>query len=250
MYSIALCLDAPMQSWGTRSRGSIRDTAREPTKSGVVGLIAAALGVPRDESDCLAELSTLRMGVRVDREGILERDFHVTQNVPTTAGGGHRTALSHRYYLADALFLVVLTDADEDRLDQIQRALRAPVWPLFLGRRAFPPARPLLTNGYHDGALTGQGLTRQPLEMVLATHPWLEDRPEVRAAERRRPDRQPLRTVIDCDLTDPDAELRMDVPKSFTPDDRRYAARTVRSGTVHLTDDLITAKDLSCTSAS
>ena len=108
MYSIALCLDAPMQSWGTRSRGSIRDTAREPTKSGVVGLIAAALGVPRDESDCLAELSTLRMGVRVDREGILERDYHVTQNVPTTSGSGHRTALSHRYYLADAVFLVVL----------------------------------------------------------------------------------------------------------------------------------------------
>lgn len=45
--SLALCFDAPMQSWGTRSRGVIRDTTSEPTKSGVVGLIAAALGISR-----------------------------------------------------------------------------------------------------------------------------------------------------------------------------------------------------------
>ncbi|WP_267900695.1 type I-E CRISPR-associated protein Cas5/CasD [Micromonospora craterilacus] len=250
MYSLALCLDAPMQSWGTRSRGSIRDTAREPTKSGVVGLLAAALGIPRDRTSSLVKLSQLRMGIRVDREGILERDYQVTQNVPTTTGGGHRTALSHRYYLADALFLVVLESEDADRLAKIQHALRAPVWPLFLGRRAFPPARPLVASGHYDEARTGLGLTDQPLEAVLATHPWLEDRPEVCTAERRRADRDPLRTVIDCDPADPAAELRMDVPLSFKSDDRRYAARTVRFGSVPLTDELITTKDTPCTSAS
>ncbi|MEV6813100.1 type I-E CRISPR-associated protein Cas5/CasD, partial [Micromonospora sp. NPDC051296] len=126
VYSLALCLDAPMQSWGTRSRGSIRDTAREPTKSGVVGLLAAALGISRDDTSPLIELSELRMGVRVDREAILERDYQVTQNVPTTTGGGHRTALSHRYYLADAVFLVVLEGEDAVQIDKIQHALRAP----------------------------------------------------------------------------------------------------------------------------
>ncbi|KXK60030.1 hypothetical protein AWW66_21055 [Micromonospora rosaria] len=236
-----------MQSWGTRSRASIRDTGREPTKSGVVGLLAAARGVPREDTAALVELSGLRMGVRVDREGILERDYHVTQNVPTTTGGGHRTTLSHRYYLADAVFLVVLECDDPDQLDRIHQALLAPVWPLFLGRRAFPPARPLVTNGHHEQAHTGLGLTEQPLDGVLATHPWLEDRAEVRAAERARTDRDPLRTVVECDPADPAAELRMDVPLSFVSDDRRYAARAVRAGTVPLTADLITEKDDSCT---
>ncbi|MEV6813996.1 type I-E CRISPR-associated protein Cas5/CasD, partial [Micromonospora sp. NPDC051296] len=156
----------------------------------------------------------------------------------------------HRYYLADAVFLVVLEGEDAVQIDKIQHALRAPVWPLFLGRRAFPPARPLVANGHHDEARTGLGLTDQPLEWVLATHPWLEDRPEVRTAERRRTDREPLRTVIDCDPADPVAELRVDVPLSFTSDDRRYAARTVRSGSVPLTDELINTKDTPCTSAS
>ena len=238
-HSLALCLDAPMQSWGTRSRGSIRDTGREPSKSGVLGLLAAALGIRRDDEASLVKLGELRMGVRVDREGILERDYHVTQNVPTTTGRGHRTALSHRYYLADAVFLVVLESNDADRLDQIQQALRAPVWPIFLGRRAFPPARPLVTNGHTDEARTGRGLTDQPLENALANHPWLETRPDVHTAERRKTDRDPLRTVIECGPTDPGAEVRMDVPLSFATDDRRYATRTVRAGSVPLTDEMI-----------
>lgn len=241
IQSLALCFDAPMQSWGTQSRGSIRETGREPTKSGVLGLLAAALGIPRDDTVALASLTRLRMGVRVDREGILERDFHVTQNVPTTTGRGHRTVLSHRYYLADALFLVVLEGDDKAALERIEAALRAPVWPLFLGRRAFPPARPLLANGSGAGAGTGMGLSDQPLEAVLATHPWLEDRADVRERQRQRVDRASLRTVVDCDPGDPAAELRMDVPLSFAPRNRRYAPRTVRVGTVPLTDDLIPA---------
>ncbi|MFY1681636.1 type I-E CRISPR-associated protein Cas5/CasD [Micromonospora sp. WMMD730] len=248
IHSLALCLDAPMQSWGTRSRNNIRDTGREPTKSGVVGLLAAALGIPRDDTSSLVELANLRMGVRVDREGILERDYHVTQNVPTTTGSGHRTALSHRYYLADAIFLVVLEGQDSARLAQIQDALRAPVWPLFLGRRAFPPARPLVTNGRHEEADTGLGLTDQSLEEALTTHPWLENRAEVRTAEQRNTARVPLRTTVDCQPTEPAAELRMDVPLSFAPHERRYSARAVRTGTVPLTDELIiTAKEASCT---
>ncbi|MBQ1061987.1 MULTISPECIES: type I-E CRISPR-associated protein Cas5/CasD [Micromonospora] len=245
--SLALCLDAPMQSWGSKSRGSIRDTGREPSKSGVIGLVAAALGVSRDDTDAVAELSQLRMGTRVDREGILERDYHVTLNVPTTTGGGHRTALSHRYYLADAVFLVVLEGDGDAPLDRIEAALRAPVWPLFLGRRAFPPARPLMRNGNDQQFRSGIGLTPQPMEAVLATHPWLEDRSEVRVAERQRAGRTPLRTVVECDPREPGADVRLDVPLSFKPEDRRYGARTVRTGSVPLTDDMISVKESTCT---
>jgi len=244
VYSLALCFDSPMQSWGVRSRGTIRDAGREPSKSGVLGLLGAALGMARDNRSEIARLARLRMGVRVDREGILERDFHTVQNVPTTTGTGHRTAVSHRYYLADALFLVVLEDDRREQLEQIAAAVAAPVWPLFFGRRAFPPARPLISSGQ---PLTGLGLLEQPIDTVLTNHPWLEDRTEVRDAERRQQERTPLRTVVDCAPDDPAAETRIDVPVTFAPPDRQFTIRTVRAGYVPLTDDLIRAEAGSCT---
>src|SRR5262245_45694114 len=88
MGTLLLRLAGPMQSWGTDSRFSVRDTGLEPSKSGVIGLLCAALGKPRveqpgDGQPTLAKLSALRMGVRVDREGVMRRDFH-------TAGGSRR----------------------------------------------------------------------------------------------------------------------------------------------------------------
>ncbi|MBL6280234.1 type I-E CRISPR-associated protein Cas5/CasD [Micromonospora fiedleri] len=245
--SLAFCLDAPLQSWGVRSRGNIRDTGREPSKSGIIGLLAAALGIPRDNTESLTALNQLRMGVRVDREGILERDYQVTQDIPTTTGRGHRNSVSHRYYLADAVFLVVLEGDENAGLDQIEAALRAPVWPLYLGRRAFPPARPLIAANPSNNALTGIGLTHNRLDTVLTTHPWLDDRDQVRNANLHLATRTPLRTVVDCPADAPDAEVRLDVPLSFQPNDRRYTARTVRTATVPLTDELITAKETPCT---
>jgi CRISPR system Cascade subunit CasD len=229
-YSLALCFDAPMQSWGIRSRG----------------LVCAALGIARDNHEGIANLARLRMGVRVDREGILERDYHTVQNVPTTTGTGHRTAISHRYYLADALFLVVLQHEQQQQLDQILAALRDPVWPIFFGRRAFPPARPFVSSGQPGEPRTGLGLLEQPIESVLVNHPWLEERTEIHAAERRQEDRSPLRTVVDCGLGDPAAETRLDLPISFVQSNRQFTTRTVRTGHVPLTDNLITAEATSC----
>jgi len=82
MTTLLLRLAGPMQSWGTQSRFDHRDTGLEPSKSGVVGLLCAALGRPRaaDGSD----LAALRMGVRVDREGVLKVDYQ-------TAGSYHRS---------------------------------------------------------------------------------------------------------------------------------------------------------------
>ncbi|MEV4757551.1 type I-E CRISPR-associated protein Cas5/CasD [Micromonospora sp. NPDC049559] len=247
--TLALCLDAPMQSWGVRSRGNIRDTGREPSKSGVVGLLGAALGVEREDTGRIADLAGLRMGVRVDREGILERDYHTVQNVPTTTGGGHRTAVSHRYYLADALFLVVLESEDATLLGRIAEGLRKPVWPLFFGRRAFVPARALVGAGQPGEPRSGLGLSDRPLESVLAGHPWLEDRAEVRDVQLKRSEgeRDPLRTVVDCRPADPAAEIRPDVPLSFERANRRFATRTVRTGHVSLTDELIRAEEIPCT---
>ncbi|MEV6744242.1 type I-E CRISPR-associated protein Cas5/CasD [Streptomyces sp. NPDC051080] len=72
-------LAGPLQSWGVNGRFARRDTHSRPTKSGVIGLCAAALGLPRDEP--LGELAEALFGVRADRPGTPLRDYH-------TVGGG------------------------------------------------------------------------------------------------------------------------------------------------------------------
>ncbi|GAB1819615.1 type I-E CRISPR-associated protein Cas5/CasD [Herbidospora sp. RD11066] len=241
--SLALSLDAPMQSWGIRSRFTTRDTTTEPTKSGVVGLLCAAMGVPREDTESLRDLAALRMGVRVDREGILERDYHTTQNVPTTAGTGHRTVVSQRYYLSDALFLVVLT-GDSDLLAQAADAIQRPHWPLCLGRRAFIPTRPLITNGVDQKLRAGAGLQAHPLETVLQRHPWLETRPVAHERELTaigKGETSTLRTMIDCESSAEGAEPRHDQPVSFVRGGREFAVRSVLRGHVPLTQELIAA---------
>ena len=68
MTTLLMRMRAPMMSWGDHSRFTIRDTRREPTKSAVIGLLCAALGRPRLEP--VDDLAALKMGVRIDREGV------------------------------------------------------------------------------------------------------------------------------------------------------------------------------------
>ncbi|GAA4607766.1 type I-E CRISPR-associated protein Cas5/CasD [Actinoallomurus liliacearum] len=248
--SLLMCFDAPMQSWGTvASRFTVRDTALEPTKSGVIGLLAAALGVGRDDDEQVAVLAGLRIGVRVDREGLVESDYHTAQNVPNTSSSNRQTVVTHRYYLADAVFLLGVEGNDRDLLERLDRAVRRPQWPIYFGRKAFVPARPLVKESNAEGVLTGSGLVDQPLEDALRTHPWLEDRHNARRSELTNIEkgRSPeLRMVLDCAPSDPDAEVRHDHPVSFANDARRFRPRTVRITSTPLTTEMITAGDPGC----
>lgn len=143
MATLLLRLQGPMQSWGTTSRFDERDTQLEPSKSGVLGLVCAALG--RDRCDPIDDLVSLRIGVRVDREGVAMRDYQTATGVVNSDGKVKldRTVISPRYYLSDAAFLVGLEGADVTLLERIQVALRAPVWPLALGRKSFVPSMPV-----------------------------------------------------------------------------------------------------------
>src|SRR5690606_41803821 len=106
---------------------------------------------------------------------------------------------------------------------------------------ALHDALPIFSPGHHSEPHTGLGLSDRPLEAVLAEHPWLENRTGVRNCQLKLPegDRDPLRTVVDCHPTDPAAEIRPDLPLSFDRVNRRFATRTVRTGHVPLTDELI-----------
>jgi len=135
VYTLLLRLEGPMQSWGYRSRFDYRDTALEPTRSGVIGLVCAAMGIARGED--ISRFDALRMGVRVDKEGRPERDYHTALDVIKADGSKGDTVVSYRDYLADASFTVGLESQDLDLLKSIEAKLLNPEWFLFLGRKAF-----------------------------------------------------------------------------------------------------------------
>ncbi len=204
MNTLLLRLVGPMQSWGVQSRFSVRDTGLEPSKSGVLGLICAALGIDRNDDEALAPLAALRMGVRVDREGRLSRDYHTALKVLKAGGGIKETEPSTRYYLADAVFLIGLEGKDLALLEKIQAALKNPVWPLFLGRKAFVPGLPVqISDGLKPGASLGKALQNYPY-MGQNNPPGT------------------VRLVLE----DPKGDLvRPDQPISFRQDQRRFAPR-------------------------
>jgi CRISPR system Cascade subunit CasD len=106
MSVLLMRLEGPMQSWGTYSRFTERDSGKEPSKSGVIGILCAALGRSREES--LHDLARMGMAVRVDREGRLSRDYHTALEVPRAGNPGTSTVVSNRYFLSDACFLVAM----------------------------------------------------------------------------------------------------------------------------------------------
>jgi len=229
---LLLRLAAPLQSWGTRSQFNRRDTASEPTKSGITGLLAAALG--RERGAPIDDLTSLRLGVRTDQPGSLLRDYHTAadyhgnplpaaqtnkkgQQKPTSPA--KYTQVTQRYYLQDALFLAAC-HGPRPLLEQLHESLRAPAFPLALGRRSCPPTGPV-TLGVHD--IDGQS---DPLTHILSTQRWRAGQP---ALERHRrtagaPERIDLAATIESSEGD---HTVTDVPVSFHPLRRRLTARRV-----------------------
>ena len=209
MNVLLLRLAGPLQSWGVQSRFAVRDTGLEPSKSGVVGLLCAALG--RGRRAPVDDLARLRMGVRADQQGIVARDFHTAQNVLKAGGGLKDTEPSSRYYLADARFLAGLAGDDLALLAQLHAALHDPVWPLYLGRKAFVPGEPVWLE---DGLLPDTDL-----EAAFNIYPWL-------GCNRRDWEALAQVRVIWEDRGGP--EVRPDQPVSFA--ERRFASRRVKTG--------------------
>ena len=217
MPTLLLRLAGPMQSWGTTSRFDERDTGKEPSKSGVVGLLAAACGIDRENWIDLEPFTRLRMGVRHDRSGTPKRDYQ-------TAGCSRRDTViradgtpskdgivSRRHYLADAAFLVGLEGQDRAVLEKAHNRLQDPVWVLFLGRKSYVPSEPIsIVDGIQDA----------PLQDVLTRWPWI--------ATRRKWEEPPEKLLVSWESEDETGILKMDQPLSSFAE-RRFGARFVRS---------------------
>jgi CRISPR system Cascade subunit CasD len=181
-HTLLLRLEGPMQSWGYRSRFDYRDTALEPTRSGVIGLICAAMGIARGED--ILRFEEIRMGVRVDKEGRPERDYHTALDVIKADGSGTDTVVYYRDYLADAIFTVGLESNDLHLLNSVEADLRNPRWPLFLGRKSFclsehplSASRPAIVQTSLEDALKGAAfsLRCKPADGMLNYRLFLEN---------------------------------------------------------------------------
>jgi CRISPR system Cascade subunit CasD len=210
--TLLIPLEGPLQAWGLDSRFELRQTAAEPSKSGVIGMCCAALG--RDRSEAIDDLAALLFGVRVDREGRLTRDFHTARDVIGASGNERRTVVSSRWYLADAAFIAGL-QGPLPLLQAIHAALQKPHWPTHLGRRSCPPSVP-----------PGSGsVVPLPLEEALRlTEPFRPRKPLWPTA----PTDKSVRLVLEDPLG---PQARPDQPLApFS--ERRFGMRRVRSITV------------------
>jgi CRISPR system Cascade subunit CasD len=204
MPTLLLRMRAPMMSWGDHSRFTIRDTRSEPTKSAVIGLLCAALG--RSRSEPVDDLAMLKMGVRINREGVVQRDYHTIMDGIKSDGGKGGTVLSDRYYVADADYLVGL-EGGSTTLMALDAALQTPQWQLYFGRKSFVPSRPIRLD-IKDSGLE-ESLRKQPYELKTVKHP---------------PPEKPLRYVLEV----PDSlDVRQDVPLDWQK--RLFSRRCVNT---------------------
>ncbi|MFO1213411.1 MAG: type I-E CRISPR-associated protein Cas5/CasD [Burkholderiaceae bacterium] len=169
MQALVFRLIAPMASWGSIAVGESRHSGTHPSRSALLGLLAAALGLRRDDDDAHAALSAnLRFGIKLHSMGFPLRDFHTVQVAPELRKQRYRTRrqeiawperpklgtlLSAREYRCDSVSIVAVQLADASgaySLAQLQKALERPTFVLYLGRRSCPLAAPVAARvGQH-----------------------------------------------------------------------------------------------------
>lgn len=154
---LILQLDGVLQAWGDHSFEDYRPTVGFPTRSGLLGLLAACMGIDRADTLSLAKLDqSVWFTVRAENrrvgnsEHLSQRlsDFHTVLDARKVdiRKSGQFPVVSRREYLCDAVFTVVVEQAADApySLSQIADALQRPVFTPFLGRRACALSRPPL----------------------------------------------------------------------------------------------------------
>jgi CRISPR system Cascade subunit CasD len=213
---LAIYLDGPMQSWGYMSKFDRRTSLAYPTKSGVIGILCAALGIQKSDTTKLAEIAGLKMTAYVLSSLNRITDFHTvgggfdkkmhSQNIVKKASGSSGdTVVTHREYLLDAKFAVILS-GKLNLLQQLESALKNPLWGIWLGRKSCVPTVPI-SHGCHD-------TTENALESAKSAYfETYNKRCEVR------------RTVSEVAEFADGSDSFMDIPVNFA--ERKFSIRRV-----------------------
>lgn len=239
--TMVLRLAGPLQAWGSSSRFNRRETGTEPTKSGIVGLLAAASG--RRRADPIEDLVGLQLAIRTDQPGTVLRDYHTVSDYwgeplkssNVNAKGQQKftsppkfTHVTQRFYLQDAVFVAAIGGA-ASLIEGLAHSLQHPAFPLALGRRSCVPTQPLLLRPPADQGLSGSASVWQgsPVD-VLGCVPWQASRRHVEAFGRStaRASRIDVPVVADDPAGD---DIRADLPVSFVPTERAFTTRRVRN---------------------
>lgn len=150
-------LQGAMQAWGGHTYEDYRPSLIFPTRSGIVGLLGACLGIERENISELKALDkSFQLTVRANKRKITQRegseakppvsmqkitDFHTVQHARKVDGKPRPEAIvSRREYLCDAEFTLALAfvkDTDYS-LERVKQAIQKPVYTPFLGRRSCP----------------------------------------------------------------------------------------------------------------
>lgn len=209
MSVLTLRLSSPLQSWGSSSRFTRRSTESAPTKSGILGLLAAAEG--RRRSDPIEDLLDLTLAVRVDQPGVLLRDFHTAHHQIT----GAAMPLTDRFYWSDAVFVAFLGGPSQ-LLEGLHGALCNPRFPLYFGRRSCVPS----------GRIS-LGVEDVEMEHALSACPWQAGR----SGKLKHSRSSSVRLAVRADQGvlargGPTREFA-DIPLSWNPEHRQYRTRMV-----------------------
>lgn len=148
MKTILLKFGGPMQSWGTSSHFETRNTDYYPSKSAVIGVIAASFGYSRDEDKKIEKLNELDFAVRVDQVGLLRKDYQTARKLKKD-----ETYVTNRYYLEDAIFVVAISSEDDKWIEEICAALKNPYFQQFMGRRSCPVQPDFIIDVVETGAI-------------------------------------------------------------------------------------------------
>lgn len=172
MKCLALYLRAPLQSWGVGAKFGSRPTMSFPSRSGILGMLAAASGVDRTNDRWLEEANRLALHTFVfpkdERSGGRLLDYHTVgggnddtelkkidpwryRMAVAKADGGVKTELTFREYLQDAAFGVIIADEGGDGLvDSLAESVQNPVWGVWLGRKACVPTEPIYAGTFDN----------------------------------------------------------------------------------------------------
>lgn len=212
MKTATIRLTAPLQSYGNQASFNQRTSDNYPSKSAVIGIIAAALGYRRDDARIL-QLNNLLFAVRIEQSGNMMTEFQTVEYQKSSTKTARK--LTYREFIQDAVFMVAIGSDNDHEIEKIVSALKHPKFQLYLGRRSNPPAGPLMIETYDE---------ENPLQVLeklsWQAEPWYQ--------KRLRAPKFLTRIIADAELN-PENNITIikDKVGSFNQKNRYYQCRPV-----------------------